>query len=351
MTSYSCANLLELTRSAFRVCTEYHNLRFVRPISSSRFLRNKSEQANHRGSKDDGDTKHTEYASSFHQTYNRRTYERKRGDYQRERNSDDGNSSRTISFMSNPSTTHYQRLNIDQSASIDSIKSAYYSLSKQYHPDIVGKDDPNAIENFRLITDAYDVLSDPQLKAEYDKQLRPHTESHLENTFTPWRSKAPNNQNQEAVFRMRESNRIFQSKQEEALAREKERNPNRLRAGVFRQDNSDLKDQSNRLEAQIKFVNSLRSAGSLRKSDGNELYRTHLLDTLLRKQQDLRAHDQGSKAMSDEILWLSLATIVGVLAYITLSAVGALYDIDLADYLDRKFSVKDAEDIDVQSDN
>jgi DnaJ-class molecular chaperone len=63
-------------------------------------------------------------------------------------------------------STHYEILGVSQDASEGEIKKAYRQLSLQYHPD--RNPDPSVQEKYKLINDAYDVLSDPQQKAEYD---------------------------------------------------------------------------------------------------------------------------------------------------------------------------------------
>src|SRR4051794_29145113 len=62
----------------------------------------------------------------------------------------------------------YQRLGIKRGASEDEIKKAYRSLAKQLHPDR-NKDNPNAAKRFGEITQAYDLLSDKDKRAKYDR--------------------------------------------------------------------------------------------------------------------------------------------------------------------------------------
>lgn len=61
----------------------------------------------------------------------------------------------------------YQTLNISENASADEIKKAYRKLARQYHPDV--NKSPEAEEKFKEINGAYEILSDPQKKAEYDR--------------------------------------------------------------------------------------------------------------------------------------------------------------------------------------
>lgn len=63
---------------------------------------------------------------------------------------------------------YYESLGIDKNASADEIKSAYRKLAKKYHPD-VNKDNEEAVEKFKEISEAYEVLSDTQKRSNYDK--------------------------------------------------------------------------------------------------------------------------------------------------------------------------------------
>ena len=62
----------------------------------------------------------------------------------------------------------YQRLGIKRGATEPEIKKAYRSLAKQLHPDR-NKDNPKANERFSQITQAYDLLSDKDKRARYDR--------------------------------------------------------------------------------------------------------------------------------------------------------------------------------------
>jgi len=62
----------------------------------------------------------------------------------------------------------YQRLGIQRGASEAEIKKAYRSLAKQLHPDR-NKDNPNAAKRFGEVTQAYDLLSDKDKRAKYDR--------------------------------------------------------------------------------------------------------------------------------------------------------------------------------------
>ncbi|AKI97087.1 molecular chaperone DnaJ [Kosmotoga pacifica] len=65
---------------------------------------------------------------------------------------------------------YYEILGIARDASKDDIKRAYRKLVKQWHPDAYKGDNKKAAEEkFKEIQEAYEVLSDPQKRAMYDR--------------------------------------------------------------------------------------------------------------------------------------------------------------------------------------
>lgn len=65
-----------------------------------------------------------------------------------------------------PLRNYYKILGIPFDASDDEIKSAYWRLAKQYHPDIMKN--PEAAERMKLINEAYEVLKDKRKRAVYN---------------------------------------------------------------------------------------------------------------------------------------------------------------------------------------
>ncbi|KRN95193.1 DnaJ-like molecular chaperone [Pediococcus stilesii] len=61
----------------------------------------------------------------------------------------------------------YGILGVSKDASDDEIKKAYRKLSKKYHPDL--NKAPDAEQKFKDVTEAYETLSDPQKRAQYDQ--------------------------------------------------------------------------------------------------------------------------------------------------------------------------------------
>ncbi len=62
---------------------------------------------------------------------------------------------------------YYELLGVSRDASQDEIKQAYRKLAMEHHPD--RSDDPEAEEKFKRVTEAYEVLRDPEQRKRYDR--------------------------------------------------------------------------------------------------------------------------------------------------------------------------------------
>ncbi|WP_083265583.1 DnaJ domain-containing protein [Pseudomonas sp. 1D4] len=68
--------------------------------------------------------------------------------------------------------THYDNLHITENASQEVVKAAYKALAQKWHPDKHPSNRVKAERYFKIITRAFEVLSDPKARAEYDAWLK-----------------------------------------------------------------------------------------------------------------------------------------------------------------------------------
>ncbi len=71
-----------------------------------------------------------------------------------------------------PKPTYYEILEIDSQAPTTEVKSQYRRLAKRYHPDL-NPNSKQAVQHFHEVQQAYEVLSDPEKRRNYDATIFP----------------------------------------------------------------------------------------------------------------------------------------------------------------------------------
>lgn len=92
-------------------------------------------------------------------------------------------------------TTYYDTLNVSRNASEKEIKKQYKILAKKYHPDV----NPNSIELFKEIVEAYTVLSDSRKRKEYDIMVK-KAEAEQHNQLTIYKENNVYNQSSQRNY-------------------------------------------------------------------------------------------------------------------------------------------------------
>ena len=82
----------------------------------------------------------------------------------------------------NTNIDYYEILEVHPRASKEVIKKAYQTLAKKYHPDISPLNKNEALKKMTLLNEAFSVLSDDKLRAEYDNLFKQQTENKFSNS-------------------------------------------------------------------------------------------------------------------------------------------------------------------------
>src|SRR4030067_1594902 len=69
--------------------------------------------------------------------------------------------------MATTERDYYELLGLSRSATDTEIKRAFRALARKLHPDV--SEAPDAEQRFREVAEAYEVLSDPESRATYDR--------------------------------------------------------------------------------------------------------------------------------------------------------------------------------------
>ena len=100
---------------------------------------------------------------------------------------------------------HYKLLLISRDAPQDQIKRGYLRLSRKLHPDKANAERHRAEAAFKRLTEAYTTLSDPLLRAHYDKDLMQEAEmeEQLLRDFEAYEAKRSAEEKEEKVERLK----------------------------------------------------------------------------------------------------------------------------------------------------
>ena len=73
-----------------------------------------------------------------------------------------------VRHKSNKSVNFYSVLGVKFNAEQKEVKDSFYKLSKEFHPDL-NKDNEAALAKFKALAEAYETLSNPEKRKEYDQ--------------------------------------------------------------------------------------------------------------------------------------------------------------------------------------
>lgn len=93
----------------------------------------------------------------------------------------------------------YIILEVTRTASQEEIKASYRKLAKRYHPDTSKKQCAKSREQFQQVTDAYEILSNPQKRSLYDQGHIDHKGQTIKNPFKDFHPKKPPSKPQQDI--------------------------------------------------------------------------------------------------------------------------------------------------------
>ncbi len=138
-----------------------------------------------------------------------------------------GQSPRSRGWDRSVTPDYYALLNVVPDADREIIRAAYLVLAKRYHPDTATAAFPHNVEKFQLLTEAYEVLRDPNRRALYDwHHARQKRVLAQREKFEHTRRRARGQARRKQGERSREEE---EQEHQEARARAKSRSPSALR--------------------------------------------------------------------------------------------------------------------------
>ena len=79
---------------------------------------------------------------------------------------------------------YYQILEVNKSASPETISKVYKFLAKKYHPDANPDNSQEAEEKFKQISEAYEILSNEEKRKKYDEELEDYESTSSQGTVS-----------------------------------------------------------------------------------------------------------------------------------------------------------------------
>jgi len=147
---------------------------------------------------------------------------------------------------------YYELFNLKVECTQKEIRKAYYHKALKYHPDKTGPDNKEATKIFLKLTKAYDVLSDPKKRREYDEKLKAklHQKERIEKFDAKRRQMKEELDLKERAYK--------RQKTEEALSQEQLKNEiNRLREEGIRILNQERQKEEEEEKERIKIESQI----------------------------------------------------------------------------------------------
>ncbi|MDQ3046880.1 MAG: DnaJ domain-containing protein [Bacteroidota bacterium] len=107
---------------------------------------------------------------------------------------------------------YYLVLNVKTTATAEEIKAAYRTLAKKFHPD-KNQGNKSSEEYFKLIQEAYAVLSDPEKKRKFDLSFLNYTSGSSQKTYTQYTGNAYQYAQQQAYNQQNQAKQSYRKKQ------------------------------------------------------------------------------------------------------------------------------------------
>ena len=186
---------------------------------------------------------------------------------------------------------YYELLKVTEKSSIEDIKRAYKAFTRKYHPDI--SKDPNATEIMKRINLAYEVLSNPARREEYNRQLRTRKQGSDNNSGTNNTAKKSSSEAEESARRRqaeeeKRRREEYARRAEEARKRERERREAEERERARRK----AEEEYYRKQAELRAENERRAAEARKRkkeAEENERARRKAEEEQYREQAELKA--------------------------------------------------------------